>query len=67
MSRSVRGSKGCGYEYWGKRALSQCDPGRSSKKITLGMERAAERQQIYDEVQQSANSEDYTACEDEVS
>jgi hypothetical protein len=66
MSRSVRGSKGDGYEYWGKRALSCCDPGRSNKKITLGMERAATRQQIYDEVQ-SANSEDNTACEEEVS
>jgi hypothetical protein len=66
MSRSVRGSKGDGYEYWGKRALSQCDPGRSSKKITLGMERAATRQQIYDEVQ-SANGEDNTPCEEEVS
>lgn len=65
MSRTVKGSKGCGYEYLGKRALSQCDPGRSSKKITLGMERTAERQLIYDEVQ-SANSESYIACEDEI-
>ena len=69
MSRSVRGSKSCGYEYWGKRALSQCDPGRSSKKITLGIERARERQQIYDEVE-SVNSEEYeghSACETKVS
>lgn len=66
MSRSVRGSKGDGYEYWGKRALSQCDPGRSNKKVTLGMERAAERKLIHDEVE-SANCESYTACEEEVS
>ena len=61
MSRTVRGSKGCGYDYWGKRALSQCPPGRITKKITLGMERARERQLIYDEVE-SANSEDLTPC-----
>lgn len=66
MSRSVRGSKSCGYDYWGKRALSQCSPGRISKKITLGMERTAERKLIIDEVE-SANSESFTACEEEVS
>lgn len=65
MSRTIRGSKGCGYDYWGKRALSQCPPGRISKKITLGMERTAERKLIHDEVA-SANSESYTACEDEI-
>lgn len=57
MSRSVRGSKGCGYEYWGKRALSQCDPGRSSKKITLGIERTRERQQIHEEIQRLEEEE----------
>lgn len=67
MSRSIRGSKGSGYDYWGKRALSQCSPGRTTKKITLSIERARERQLIYNEVQQSANSEDYTPCETSVS
>ena len=42
MSRSVRGSKGCGYDYWGKRAMSQCSPGRENKKLTLGIERMKE-------------------------
>lgn len=60
MSRSVRGSKGCGYDYWGKRALSQCSPGRTNKKITLGMERAAERQAIYDEVQLLDSNESFS-------
>ena len=50
MSRTVKGSKGCGFEYWGKRALSQCDPGRESKKLTSGMERMAERKLIHDAV-----------------
>ena len=69
MSRSIRGSKGCGYDYWGKRALSQCPPGRITKKITLGMERAAERQLINDELHllESDNDQDYTACETSVS
>lgn len=66
MSRSIRGSKGCGYDYWGKRALSQCSPGRTTKKITLGIERARERQLIYEEVQ-CANSEDFAACQEEIS
>lgn len=52
MSRTVRGSKGCGYDYWGKRALSQCSPGRKNKKLTLGIERAMERKMVYDELQE---------------
>lgn len=68
MSRTVRGSKGCGYDYWGKRALSQCSPGRDTKKLTLGMERTAERQLIHDEIQglgeeHSYVGEGYDACE----
>lgn len=43
MSRSVQGSKGCGYDYWGKRAMSQCSPGRENKKLTLGIERMRDR------------------------
>lgn len=50
MSRTVKGSKGCGFEYWGKRALSQCDPGRITKKHTSGIERTRERQMIHDNV-----------------
>ena len=50
MSRSVRGSKGCGYDYWGKRAMSQCSPGRENKKLTLGIERMRERKIIENEV-----------------
>lgn len=48
MSRSIRGSKGCGYDYWGKRAMSQCSPGRENKKLTLGIERMRERKEIID-------------------
>jgi len=50
MSRSVKGSKGCGYDYWGKRAMSSCSPGRVNKKLTLGIERMREHQLIADEL-----------------
>lgn len=48
MSRSIKGSKACGYDYWGKRAMSQCSPGRENKKITLGIERMRARKEIID-------------------
>jgi hypothetical protein len=50
MSRTVKGSKSTGYEYWGKRALSCCSPGRDSKKITHSMERMQENKLIADEL-----------------
>lgn len=43
MSRSQKGKKSPGHEYWGKRALSVCPPGKISKKITSGKERASVR------------------------
>lgn len=39
MSRTVKGSKGPGYEYWGKRALSMASPGKATKKLTHKIER----------------------------
>lgn len=57
MSRTVKGSKSCGYDYWGKRALSQCRPGRITKKITLGMERMQERQTLVNELDDIAADE----------
>lgn len=58
MSRSVRGSKGCGYDYWGKRAMSRCSPGRENKKLTLGIERMRERKIIENEVVAANDSSD---------
>ncbi len=46
MSRTFKGSKGTGSEYWGKRAMSICKPGRISKKLTSGIERMRERNEI---------------------
>ena len=40
MSRSVRAEKGPGFEYWSRRnVVGATDPGRTSKKITLRVER----------------------------
>jgi hypothetical protein len=50
MARTIKGSKGCGYDFWGKRALSQCPPGRYTKKLTHGIERTQRRQLIHDEL-----------------
>jgi hypothetical protein len=53
MSRTVKGSKCSSHEYWGKRALSVCAPGRISKKITSSMERMQKRELIIREVNQT--------------
>lgn len=40
MSRTIKGAKGPGYEYWGKRAYSPASPGKKNKVITHRLERA---------------------------
>ncbi len=40
MSRTKKGSKGPGYEYWSKRPLSGSSPGKETKKKTHRIERA---------------------------
>ena len=39
MSRTKKGEKGAGYEFWKRRAVSMCSPGRSNKKLTHRLER----------------------------
>jgi len=40
MSRSVKGSKGPGYEYWGRRpGIKFGSPGKEAKKLTHRLER----------------------------
>ena len=43
MSRSRKGKKGPGYEYWSKRPMAGSPPGRISKTITHKKERAIQR------------------------
>lgn len=47
MSRSKRGSKGPGYDYWGRRAHSgTTGVGRIQKKITTRVERNRAKQEL---------------------
>ena len=39
MSRTKKGSKSPGYEYWGKRPMSGSNPGAWAKKVTHKIER----------------------------
>lgn len=50
MSRTVRGSKGAGYDYWSKRANGHATYqtiGREGKKRTHRIERATARQTLH--------------------
>ena len=39
MARTVKGSKGCGYEYWGKRPFCGWTPARVVKRMMHQLER----------------------------
>lgn len=43
MSKTKKGSKGPGYEYWSKRPLAGSPPGKDTKKKTHRIERAANK------------------------
>lgn len=50
MSRTKKGSKSPGYDYWGKRALSgNCGYGPEVKKLTHKIERAQAKQALLKE------------------
>jgi hypothetical protein len=46
MSRSKKGGKGPGHEYWSKRPFSGVNPGKENKKITHRIERARSKQKL---------------------
>lgn len=46
MSRTKKGSKGAGYEYWSKRPYSGSSPGKITKKLTHSKERSDEKKLI---------------------
>jgi len=58
MSRTRKGSKGPGHELWGKRRGAGFDPGRSSKRVIHGLERADEKELIRKEIEDLEESED---------
>jgi hypothetical protein len=39
MSRTKKGAKGPGYEYWSKRPMAGQSPGKETKKLTHKIER----------------------------
>lgn len=48
MSRSKKGGKGPGYEFWGRRPPKMASPGKITKKITHSIERAQSKKIIHD-------------------
>lgn len=46
MSRSKRGAKGPGYEYWSKRPCVGMNPGAETKRLTHRLERIQGKQEI---------------------
>ena len=51
MSRTKKGGRPIGYEYWSKRKPSMTSPGRITKDITNGKERAEKRRTIRKELE----------------
>jgi hypothetical protein len=52
MSRTKKGAKGFGYEYWSRRPTKGCvEPSKKNKTITHRLERAAAKQQLAKEQQ----------------
>lgn len=48
MSRTNRGSKHPGYEYWSRRRLSGWNPGNEAKRLTNRIERRTQKQKDRD-------------------
>ena len=52
MSRTYRGDKGPGYDYWGSRHSKLTTPGRFTKTQTHRQERRISNQEVEDYIQQ---------------
>jgi len=52
MSKTIRGEKGAGYEYWSSRPYNYggASPGKKTKKITHRLERAEKKRLIQKEI-----------------
>jgi hypothetical protein len=46
MSKTKKGAKGPGFEYWSKRPNSMSQPGKASKKVTHKKERGQSKKAI---------------------
>jgi len=58
MSRTRRGSRGPGYEYWSRRPCSGWNPGRETKMISHQIERAREKATLHDEIKEMEDEDD---------
>ena len=58
MSRTKKGAKSPGYEYWSKRPLNGHSPGSIAKRITHKLERAQQDQDLIKELKDEAKEKD---------
>ncbi len=66
MSRSLKGKKNVGYEYWSKRPGNCLPPGRTSKDITHSIERARAKQALLKEpIEPEYDQREYVPIQDE--
>lgn len=56
MSRTKKGSKGCGWETWSKRPNSCAPPGRKGKTVTNRIERRRRKTETRKELEKKDES-----------
>lgn len=57
MSKTVRGSKGCGYDYWSKRPYSGNGHGKQIKKLTHRAERVIKKEETQEAIEEMVEEE----------
>lgn len=57
MSRTTRGSKGCGYDYWSRRSRGYTVPGRDSKRAVARAERQDDKDHCHYETYEKGQCE----------
>ena len=58
MSRTRRGSKCSGWEYWSRRPCNGFNPSKESKTIAHQVERAREKKLIQDEIKEMEDEDE---------
>ncbi len=53
MSRSQKGSKGPGYEYWSRRPMAGMNPGAETKRLTHKLERLEAKDEIKEQIEEN--------------
>lgn len=53
MSRSRKGAKAPGWEYWSRRPMSGCAPSPENKKICHGIERSQAKAEVRNGIRES--------------